>query len=115
LITLPVLNGVVQGVIPANAVRQIMSATQCVVYQPGDLIPQEPGPTPQELADQEAVEIKNRTDSEAARQYTKLRNLTEMSPDQVTAWVSANVTNLAQAQDAIATLAVAVSVLGRRL
>jgi hypothetical protein len=33
----------------------------------------------------------------------------------VTAWVAANVTNLAQAQDAIATLAVAVSVLARRL
>jgi hypothetical protein len=38
-----------------------------------------------------------------------------MTPDQVVAWVAANVTNLAQAQDAIATLAVAVSVLSRRL
>ena len=30
-------------------------------------------------------------------------------------WVAANVTTLAQAQDAITTLAIAVSVLGRRL
>jgi len=38
-----------------------------------------------------------------------------MAPDEVTAWVTANVTTLAQAQDAITTLAIAVSVLGRRL
>jgi hypothetical protein len=38
-----------------------------------------------------------------------------MTPDEVQAWVSANVTTLAQARDAITTLAIAVSVLGRRL
>ena len=37
------------------------------------------------------------------------------APDEVKAWVTANVTTLAQAQDAITTLAIAVSVLGRRL
>jgi hypothetical protein len=38
-----------------------------------------------------------------------------MTPAQVQTWVTANVTNLAQAQDAIATLAIAVSILARRL
>jgi hypothetical protein len=54
-------------------------------------------------------------DAAAAREYAKLAALRGMTPAQVVAWVSANVTNLAQAQDAIATLAVAVSVLSRRL
>lgn len=54
-------------------------------------------------------------DAEAARNYAKLRALVAMTPAQVQTWVAANVTNLAQAQDAIATLAVAVSVLARRL
>jgi hypothetical protein len=51
----------------------------------------------------------------AARSYAKLQALMMMSPAQVQAWVAANVTNLAQAQDAIATLATAVGVLARRL
>ena len=39
----------------------------------------------------------------------------KMTPDEVQAWVTANVTTLTQARDAITTLAIAVSVLGRRL
>lgn len=54
-------------------------------------------------------------DAEAARSYAKLRTLAGMTPAQVQTWVAANVTTLAQAQDAIATLAVAVSVLARKL
>ena len=54
-------------------------------------------------------------DAKDARQYAKLVALRNMTPAQVQAWVAANVTNLAQVQDAIATLAVAVSVLARRL
>jgi hypothetical protein len=115
MIILPVVNGQVVGQIPKNAVYTAIKGTQCFVYFSGDTLPTFPGPTPQEIAAAEAAEYKLLADSEAARQYTKLRNLTEMSPAQVTAWVSENVTNLAQAQDAIATLAVAVSVLGRRL
>lgn len=51
----------------------------------------------------------------AAKAYSKLTALRNMTPAQVQAWVAANVTNLAQAQDAIATLAIAVSILARRL
>jgi hypothetical protein len=54
-------------------------------------------------------------DAEAARQYAKLVALRGMTPAQVDAWVDANVTNLATAQDAIKTLAIAVSVLSRRI
>lgn len=54
-------------------------------------------------------------DANAARTYAKLAALRQMTPAQVQAWVAANVTNLAQAQDAIATLAIAVSILSRRL
>lgn len=65
--------------------------------------------TAQTLAD------KNAADVAAAKNYAKLTALRNMTPAQVQSWVAANVTNLAQAQDAIATLAVAVSVLSRRL
>lgn len=58
---------------------------------------------------------KDQVDAAAAKQYAKLQALTAMTPAQVQAWVAANVTNLPQAQDAIATLAIAVSVLERRL
>ena len=54
-------------------------------------------------------------DAAAAREYAKLVALRGMSPAQVVAWVTANVTNLTQAQDAIATLAVGMSVLSRRI
>jgi hypothetical protein len=91
-------------------------------YETPDEIPlalRPPVKTPQEIsaaiAAREAKEAKDAADTEAAKQYAKLQNLIQMSPAQVQAWVAANVTNLAQAQDAIATLAVAVSVLGRRL
>lgn len=50
-----------------------------------------------------------------AKAYTKLQALMNMTPAQVQAWVQANVTNLAQAQDAITTLAIAVSRLARRI
>tara|TARA_R110000868_G_scaffold176513_2_gene414227 strand:- start:1325 stop:1723 length:399 start_codon:yes stop_codon:yes gene_type:complete len=54
-------------------------------------------------------------DSAAAKAYAKLTALRGMTPAQVGSWVDANVTNLAQAQDAIKTLAIAVSILARRL
>ncbi len=54
-------------------------------------------------------------DASDAKAYAKLKALSQMTPAQVQGWVTTNVTNLAQAQDAIATLAIAVSVLIRRL
>lgn len=58
---------------------------------------------------------KDQADAVAARSYAKLVTLTNMSPAQIQTWVTANVTDLATAKDAILTLAVAVSVLGRRI
>jgi hypothetical protein len=115
MITLQVVNGIVQGTPPSNAVLAVQSATQCVYYQPGDTLPVVAGPTPQEIADAQAAQAKLQTDAEAARQYPKLQVLFQQSPAEARAWVQANVTNLAEAKDAIATLFVLCSVLGRRL
>jgi hypothetical protein len=81
MITLQVVNGIVQGTPPSNAVLAVQSATQCVYYQPGDTLPVVAGPTPQEIADAQAAQAKLRKPTaEAARQYTKLRNLTGNVP-----------------------------------
>ena len=71
-------------------------------------------PTPEQIA-ANAQMVKDTVDAAVAKAYPKLDALSKMTPSQVQAWVAANVTNLAQAQDAIATLAIAVSVLARRL
>lgn len=78
------------------------------------LLPDYVLPTPAELA-AAAQRAKDEADATATKAYAKLTALRGMTPAQVQAWVTANVTNLAQAQDAIATLAIAVSVLARRL
>lgn len=73
---------------------------------------------PQEVADEiasEARQTQDRTDAAAAKADNKLNALANMTPAQVRAWVAANVGNLADAKDTIATLAVAVSILARRL
>ncbi len=98
-----------------NCIATSINGDQITLYYRGDTVPKTPEPTPQEIAAVEALKAKDEADAEAARQYAKLRNLIAMSPSQVTAWVAANVTNITQAQDAIATLAVAVSVLARRI
>ena len=50
-----------------------------------------------------------------ARADPKLRALVTMTPAALKSWVAANVTNLAQARDAIATLAIAIGILARRI
>lgn len=67
------------------------------------------------LQSQATAEAAQSADISAAKNYAKLNALKNMTPAQVQAWVAANVTNLSQAQDAIATLAIAVSILARRL
>ena len=73
-----------------------------------------PAPTDAELAAQ-AQANKDASDTQAARDYAKLKALRSMSPQQVTAWLDTNVTNLTQALDVIKTLSIAVAVLSRRL
>ena len=58
-------------------------------------------------------DAKNSTDASAARSDAKLQAFFAMSPAQVRAWILLNVTTLADAKDALATLAVAVSALMR--
>ena len=62
-----------------------------------------------------AVVTKTVADSAAANANAKLIALRDMTPAQVQVWAAANITTMAQAQDAIATLAIAVSILARRL
>lgn len=74
-------------------------------YVNGAVVKAPPNPPPSQ----------DQIDAAAARSYAKLNALKNMTPAQVQAFVQANVTNLAQAQDAIMTLAVAVSILARRI
>ena len=59
--------------------------------------------------------LQNDTDRDAVRAYAKLKALRDMTPAEVEAWVNANVNTLAQAKDAIATLAVGVGYLIRSI
>jgi hypothetical protein len=55
------------------------------------------------------------SDLVSVQAYAKLKALRNMTPSQVSAWVDSNVTNLAQAQDAIKTLAIGVGYLIRQV
>lgn len=59
--------------------------------------------------------VSDSADAITAKAYAKLAALKAMTPAQVQAWVTVNVTNLADAKDALMTLAIAVSILARRL
>ena len=54
-------------------------------------------------------------DATTAKSYAKLNSLKSMSPAQVQAWVDANINTLADAKDALKTLAIAASILARRI
>lgn len=77
--------------------------------------PSPPDPDPPEVVAAKSEAAKYAADAADARSYAKLTALKTMSPAQVQAWVATNVTNLAQAQDAIATLAIGVCILARRI
>lgn len=59
--------------------------------------------------------IQSQQDAMDAKQYAKLQALSTMTPAQVQTWVQNNVNTLADAKDALKTLAVAVGILARRL
>ena len=72
-----------------------------------------PAPTAEEVQ-RAADQAQLAADRSAAFAYAKLVALSDMTPAQIQTWITANVTNLAQAQDAIGTLAIGLSVLVRR-
>lgn len=116
-----------------GAIRIDRVGETLTIYEPGDVLPSaaavpDPDATVKveftksrseslraEFARFKSSAAKDAADAAAAKQFVKLQNLVQLSPAQVQTWVGENVTNLAQAKDAIATLAVAVSVLARRL
>jgi hypothetical protein len=76
------------------------------------------GNTPEPIDPPTAEElqaIQDEVDAVEARAYTKLQALKAMTASQVKSWVTANVKTLAQAQDAITTLAIGMSILARRI
>jgi hypothetical protein len=58
---------------------------------------------------------KDELDAVAARQYAKLNAIKSMSPSEIISWIDTNISNLADAKEALKTMAVAVSVLARRI
>ena len=68
-------------------------------------LPQDPSPPP----------TQDEIDATVARSYGKLIALKNMTPAQVQTWIDANITTLADARDALKTLAIAVGILARRI
>ena len=68
-------------------------------------LPKDPPPPP----------TQDELDAQASRNYAKLAALRAMTPAQVSSWVDANINNLADAKDALKTLAIAVGILARRI
>ena len=79
----------------------------------GDVAPM-PEPSKDEM-DAKAKRIKDIADEEAAKADEKLKAFSGMSPDEVRAWIGKNVKDVSAVTDVLATLAVAVSVLTRKL
>ena len=85
-----------------------------LVYEPGDTLP---APTAEDLASAAKSSAEEaRTDAEAlaVMKDPKLQALAKRNPEEVREWVQSSVKDLAQTHDALATIAVAVSVLSRR-
>lgn len=79
----------------------------------GDVAPMAE-PTNDEKA-AKAKRLKNIADEEAAKADAKVQAFADMSPSDVRQWIGKNVKTLDDAKDVLATLAVAVSVLTRKL
>ena len=79
----------------------------------GDVAPM-PEPSKDEM-DAKAKRLKDIADEEAAKADEKLQAFAGMSPDEVRAWIGKNVKDVSDVTDVLATLAVAVSVLTRKL
>lgn len=94
-----------------SSVPPALPAAKGLVWVSHTITP--PVPSPEQVARQAALD-QLRTDKTNVLAYNKLIALSNMTPAQIQAWVDANVTNLATAQDAIKTLAIGLSVLIRR-
>jgi phosphoenolpyruvate-protein kinase (PTS system EI component) len=103
------------------AAKKDRSSWRCInepveVQGDEDLLTSEPTitPTAGDLA-AATQHIQDAQDAQDAKNYAKLQALATMTPAQIQAWVQANVNTLADAKDALKTLAIAVGILARRL
>lgn len=104
------------GWIPFSARADDVEKTGREIYAlavAGDVAPM-PEPSKDEI-DAKAKRIKDIADEEAAKADEKLKAFSGMSPDEVRAWIGKNVKDVSAVTDVLATLAVAVSVLTRKL
>lgn len=69
-------------------------------------------PLPKDLPPQPT---KDELDAKESKEYAKLISLKGMSPSEVQAWVDSNINTLADVKDALKTLAIAASILARRI
>lgn len=65
MITLPIVDGVIIGKIPADALRIECTATVATIYQPGDELPPLPPPPPEAAAFKGEVDAKAQAEFEA--------------------------------------------------
>lgn len=104
------------GWIPYSATANDIEEMGREIYAQASMMDLAPMPEPSrdEVAAKEK-RLKDIADEESAKSDEKVQGVTAMSPDEVRAWVGKNVKTLEDAKDVIATLAVAVSVLTRKL
>ena len=112
-------NGIVTNIIEAESdIAERLGAIPAGKAERGDLhadgVFSKP-PKSQTQIDFEAAQAKANADAVAAKKDAKLTALADMTPAQVREWVNAQVKTLADAKDVLATLAVAVSVITKRL
>lgn len=112
-------DGVVTNIIEAESdIAERLGAIPAGKAERGDLHADGKFSKPEKSAEQLAREAEATKQAQAAadaKADAKLAALADMSPSQVRAWIAANVTNLSDAKDVLATLAIAVSILTRRI
>ena len=91
--------------IPPDSSNTDWAIYQKWIYDGNIPLPKDPDPLP----------TQDEIDATAAKQYGKLVALKGMTPAQVQAWVDANISTLADVKDALKTLAIAASILARRI
>ena len=103
------------GWIPFTASADDVEELGREIFAEAEKVATDADPLTAQEVDRQAREEKTQADAQAAKSDAKLSRLADMSPAEVRAWVSGNVKNLADAADLLATLAVGVSVLSRKL
>lgn len=93
------------AIIPSDVKNRDWAEFQIWVSFGNSPLPKDPPPQP----------TKDELDAKESKEYAKLISLKGMSPSEVQAWVDSNINTLADVKDALKTLAIAASILARRI